>query len=530
MSDEARRDRERALRGASSGEERAAARLRVAAEERRRGQLDLAALAVAEALREGAERDDAGSELAAILAADVSEPGAHRALRCFAASPPIEPRVALFRATVRALPGDRTAGLARSVAAVTGGSKVKAPPGEWGAFLGRSVSVAEADALSELYGRLLAAERRRVTALLDTPGPIHELSSHKLGVDGDGFELSFAGDEQLYSLRRSEGKLLLQRNRIIGLQPIVDEAEVFAGLDVTAPRLVGSAGGAFVAGVDADGLLHASLSAGGGELVASKKRIGRGVSIAAACDHARGLAVFLDSGGRAVIFGRDGRFTREKKLPPGREVVSAASHGAEAVVLLRAPSGCELVRLDADLRPLGEPAAVPYLRSPRDARVAWITPDLLLVIEPPDVAHAFGADDRKHAWTARLSEPLHDLEPAVSEALELIAYGPIEGELGEPEGDLGLARWTRDGLGRHGPTVRLETEPGVELGRVRLATRGNLLAIAYREGDRLVQRLLVLVQMAAASPAPAEWTFANDEAAPPQPPPLRGGDLGGARL
>src|SRR5205823_1303790 len=110
----------------------------------------------------------------------------------------------------------------------------------------------------------------RVTERLDTPGPVHEVGSQRSPVDGDAFELSFAGDEQLYSLRRADGRLLLRRNRLVAFQTVVDECAVLQGLEVGAPRLVGSAGGAFVAGVDPDGLLHASFSVGQGELLASK--------------------------------------------------------------------------------------------------------------------------------------------------------------------------------------------------------------------------------------------------------------------
>lgn len=527
--DESRRELERALTEAAPGEERAAARLRFARSERRRGQPDVAAFQLEEALREGAERQAAGNELAALLAEDVGDPGARRALACFSAlhapgsgAGPFasltriglssQLRVELFQATFRALPRERVLALAGSVVAISPGGSVAPPSAGWTAFLARGVDDEEERALSELYGRLLGAARRRITRRLDDPGPIHEAAAQRCPIDGDGFAVSFAGDEQLYSLRRSGGKLLLRGNRLIGLQMVVDECEVFAGLEVTAPRLVGSAGGAFVVGVDEEGVLHASLSSGQGELLKGERRVGRGVSVVAACECAAGLAVFLDAGARAVIFGRDGRFSREKRLLEGREVVSAASHGgADVFVLLRGTTSCELLRLDAALRALGEPIPVPYVRVPRDAHVAWMTPDLVLVVDAPDVVHAFGADDRKLAWTARLADPLHDIEPAISEALELVAYGPIEGEWGQDEGDIGVARWTRDGVGRHGPTVRLETVPDAPIGSVRLATRGNLLAVAYREGEELVQRLLVLVRTEVKSPAPAEWTFRGGE-------------------
>jgi len=419
-------------------------------------------------------------------------------------------RASLFNATFRALPPERTVALARAVASLSPGSQGVGSM-DWSGPLGRHVGVEEGRALGELYGRLMGAARRRVTARVDTPGPVHEVASQRLAVDGDAFDLSFAGDEQLYTLRRAGGRLLLRRSRLVAFGIAPDEHEVLEGLEVTAPLLVGSAGGAFVAGVDADGLLHASFSAGGGQLVASKKRVGRGVAVAAACEHASGLAVFLDASGRALIFGRDGRFSREKKLGPGLEVVSAASQGGgELVALARRARGCELVRLDSDLRVQGAGASVPYLRAPADAKVAWITPDLVLVVEPPDVAYAFGADDRRLHWTARLADPLDDLAPAVSEALELVAFGRIEGEWGEAAADVGVARWTRDGLGRHGPTVRLETAPGTELGALRVATRGELVAVAYREGGELVERLLVMVPLPASHPAPAEWVFAAE--------------------
>src|SRR5260221_558770 len=82
--DESKRELERAVRVAEPGEERALARVRLATSERRRGQLDLAALALEGALGEGGSLDLAGGELAAILADDPGDPGAHRALACFA--------------------------------------------------------------------------------------------------------------------------------------------------------------------------------------------------------------------------------------------------------------------------------------------------------------------------------------------------------------------------------------------------------------------------------------------------------------
>ncbi len=525
--DEARRERERALREAGPGEERARLRLLQAASERRAGQLDLAALGLEEALREGAPLDDAGAELAAILAQDPGEPGAHRALGCFSAvtgTGALFPhalaaggagvrRAELFKAAFRPLPAGTVCALAGSVLAVSGAASGTFGAERWGKGLGREVEEKEARALDLLYARLLGASRQRVTARLDTPGPISEVNSERITLEGEPgaspfFQVAFAGDEQLYLLRRAGGRLLLRRNRLVGFRSIVEETPVLAGAAVAEPRLVGSAGGAFTAGVDEDGFLHVSFSAGREELFHKTKAVGRGVGIAAACECAAGLAVFLDSGARALTVGRDGRVSRARRIGAGFEVVSAASQdGSSVFVLARATRGCELYRLDQDLRPRGEPASVPYLRSPRDARVAWVTPDLVLVLAPPDTAYAFGADDRRLAWTARLAEPLDEIEPALSEALELVAYGRIESEWGQPEADLGLARWTRDGLGRHGSTVRVETEPGVPVQEFKLAARGHLLALVYPERSELVQRLLMLVPVVAEYPPSAEWSF-----------------------
>jgi hypothetical protein len=533
------------MREARPGVERAAARVRLAAQERRRGQLDLAGLQLMEALREGAAASDAGAELAALLAADPSERGAERALHCFAAlllpgragdpfpgvggvSRSAAVRAELFRATFRGLDARSTGALAEAIAGGPVGARPEGDAFDWKEALRRDVAESEGRALDALYGRLLGAARTRVTARLDTPGPIHELSAQRIaleppGTAGEGsfFDLAFAGDEQLYLLRRAGGKLILRRNRLVAFQQITDESELLAGVrDLAAPRLVGSAGGAFAVGIDGEGMLHVSFSAGQGELLRGERKVGRGVALAAACECAAGLAVFLDAGGRAVVFGRDGRFSREKRVGPAAEVLSAASQsGSDLVVLARGTRECSLRFLDADLEPRGDPVPVPYLRSPVDARVEWPTADLVLVVERPDVAHAFGADDHKLAWTARIREPLSDLAPAVSEELELVSFGPIEDEWGQAEGDLGVARWTRDGLGRHGPTVRVEGDPGAAMGDVKLVSRGNLLALAWtarapRSVPELSQRLLVLVPVPPALPAPAEWTFTHD-ALPP---------------
>jgi hypothetical protein len=527
--DQARRERERALREAGPGEERARLRLLQAASERRAGQLDLAALGLEEALREGAPLEDAGAELAAILSQDTDEPGAHRALGCFSAItgagalfPHVAPgaaavvrRAELFRAVFRLVAASTTVALAAAVRAVSQGASGTFEAEQWVKALGREVEHEEARALDLLYGRLLGASRRRVTARLDTPGPMTELSSERIALDAGApvgspvFEVGFAGDDQLYLLRRHGGRLLLRRSRLVASYHwVVEETPVLDGASIAEPRLVGSAGGAFIAGVDEEGFLHVSFSAGREELFHKTKAVGRGVGIAAVSECAAGLAVFLDAGARALTVGRDGRVSRARRIGAGFEVVSAASQdGSDVFVLARATRGCELLRLDEDLRPRGEPASVPYLRSPRDARVAWITPDLVLVLVPPDTAHAFGADDRRFAWTARLAEPLDEIEPALAEALELVSYGRIESEWGQPEADLGLARWTREGLGRHGPTVRVETEPGEPVQGFKLAARGHLLALVYPERAELVQRLLMLVPVAATYPAPAEWSF-----------------------
>src|SRR5687767_1753326 len=131
--DTERRERERRLAATPEGDERAFERVRLASSERRRGQLDLAALALEDALREGDAHDLAGAELAAILALDPGDPGAYRALACFAAilPPPISSpfplgniaaatglmarKAALFRATFRCLARPHVVALAESV-------------------------------------------------------------------------------------------------------------------------------------------------------------------------------------------------------------------------------------------------------------------------------------------------------------------------------------------------------------------------------------------------------------------------------
>src|SRR5262249_28531459 len=134
--DERRRSHERELTAASSEAERGRARVRLAADDRRRGELDLAALALEQALREGADPELVAPELAAVLARDAGGRGARRAVACFEAVRPPEPvagpfplvqgpggvrlalkRAELFRGVVRSLPAERTLELARAVAA-----------------------------------------------------------------------------------------------------------------------------------------------------------------------------------------------------------------------------------------------------------------------------------------------------------------------------------------------------------------------------------------------------------------------------
>jgi hypothetical protein len=536
--DERKRERERDLAAAQPGDERALARVRFATSERRRGQLDLAALALEEALREGGALELAGSELAAVLAEDTGDPGAYRALACFAAVRPPEPatgpfplaalatsashlaqKASLFRAVFRALPDQPTRMLARSIGGLVPGATGDHGAGRWSASLGRAIGSSNASALDVLYARLLGCARRRITARLDTPGPIREVARDRFPLEGDRFELAFRGDDQAYVLRRSAGALVLRDQTLFAGQWLHHEGAVLPGVALDDARLVPSSGGTFVVGLDpGEGMVHASFSVPGRyDLSRARRKVGVSTGIAAASACASGLAVFLDGAGRVFTVSTDGRVSRERRLGPGFEVISAASNGASDVfVLARTGRSCVLLRLDPELRPVGEPAPVPPLRAPREARVEWPTPDLVLVIDGPDLAHAFGADERRLAWTARIKEPLDDLTGTVAEALELLAFGAIESEFGAKEGDLGLARWTRDGLGRHGPTVRLEIDPGARVDDVRVATRGSMVAVAHREGGELTLRVLELLPAEAKYPAGQEWTYAV-EAELPEP-------------
>src|SRR5581483_3892066 len=97
---------------------------------------------------------------------------------------------------------------------------------------------------------------------------------------------------------------------------------------------------------------------------------------------------------RAFTMSLTGEVSRERRLGAGLEVLDAASYGGDDVVVLaRRASELVLLRLDGDLAPRGEPVRVPRRHALRDARLAWPTHDAVLVLEPPDLAHAFGADE-----------------------------------------------------------------------------------------------------------------------------------------
>jgi hypothetical protein len=547
--DESRREQERALRAAAPGPERGAARLAVVAAERRRGQLDLAALALEEAIREGGPLELAGAELGQILAQDPRDPGARRALACFAAVrvPSSDPfpdvtqaalravlRANLFRSTFRSVARETVLALEPAVLALAPGRTGSIGREKWSAALGRAVDDAEARALDALYGRLLGAARRRVVARLDTPGPLHEMDLERFPLDGDRFDLAFAGEREVYLLgsrsggtRGGEhvvhwasmsGAFASWNDEEVGRLELLSAATVvLEGVKAT-PLLVATPRGAFVVAVDDEGELQASLSGPSGTLSRATKRVGRGVSVSAACACDGGFAIFLDHGSRMLFLDAGGAFSHEKRLA-GHQVLSVASRGDEIFVLARAGGRHELLRLGPDLVPRGEPTLVPRLEGAIDARVVWPTPEHVFVLEPPGTAHAFHADDGRLAWTARVPEPLDDLEVAAPDGLELVTFGRIESEWGQGEADVGIARWTRDGLGRHGPTVRVEVAPsGLPL--VKLASRGAILAIAYRGLEGVTLRFASLAPLEAVYPAAPEWTFASDEAPPPDALPI----------
>jgi hypothetical protein len=543
--DEQRRADERALSAAATDEERGRARVRVAAGERRRGELDLAALALEQALREGAEPELVAPELAAVLALDAGEPGARRAVACFEAVRPPEPvlgpfplvrghgavrlaakRAELFTGVARALPRETTLELARSVAAILPGDPAtgelapltqRTNAADWPRALGRDVDASLARALDDLYGRLQGIRRHRVCARLDTPGPLRETGSNRFHVAGDACVLALA-DSHLALVYRSESdpeRLTLYDERPLAGEPVFRQTTVLAGAPADLePRVVASTGGTYVLGVDARaGEVLVSFSAfGRPDVMRARKRAGKTARIAAASPCARGVAVFLARAGRAFTVSPAGEVSRERRLGTGLEVTDAASLGQDVYVLARRGAEALLQRLDADLEPVGEPVKVPRLRSPGAARLAWPVPEIVLVIEPPDVAHAFGADERGFAWTARIREPLEGLAPVSGEALELLAYGAIESEWGLRGADAGLARWTRDGLGRHGPTVRVESpDPSRALDSVEVATNGGRAAVVTRAGRDLSLRTVELLATPARIPGASEWTYALGE-------------------
>ena len=545
--DERRREGERQLLAASGDAERGRARVRLAAGERRRGELDLAALALEQALREGAGEEAVGPELAAVLAVDPGTAGARRAAAAFGAVPSpggdagpfplhvparaaqlLAKRAELFRAVFRALPRATVLALARSVAALVPGhppSKALAPApgdgsasegrgaGEW-RVLGREVEPDEARALGDLYGRLLGVRRHRACARVDTPGPMREAASSRFEVSGDDYDLALADSHLalVYRSERAPEQLVLYDERTFAGQAMGHASPVLAGASADLePRAVAAAGGTWVLGVDRDsGELVASFSTlGRSDSAIGRKRVGKRVRLAAACPCARGLAVFLAPAARALSIATTGEVSRERRLGAGLEVVDAASHGGgDVFVLLRTATEAFLQRLDGELLPLGPRVALPRLRSAREARLVWPTADLVLVLEPPDVAHAVGADDRRVAWTATIGEPLEGLAPVAGEALELLSYGPIESEWGLAGVDAGVARWTRDGLGRHGLTVRVEShDPSRALDSMKVATHAGRVALAYRSGASLELRTLEVLATPAASPPPAEWVY-----------------------
>lgn len=543
--DSRRREGERALQAAAGEAERGLARVRLAAGERRRGELDLAALALEQALREGVSPGVAGAELGAVLAADPGPPGARRAAACFGALQPGEGegagpfplvtgarslgllarRAELFRATFRQLPGEPVLALARSLEGLLRGrpsghdddgddDAPRRPAADW-SVLGRAVGAEEQRALDDLYGRLLGVRRHRVCARLDTPGPLREASSRQLSVSGDDYDLALADSHLalVYRSVRAPLRLALYDERTFAGQalggitePVLDGAP----LDLE-PRVVAAAGGTWVLGLDRDAgeVLVSFSTPGRPDVVRARKHVGRRVRIAAVCRCARGLAVFLAPAARAFWVSAAGEVSRERRLGAGVEVVDAASHGGhDLFVLLRTSTGAFLERLGGELEALGERTPVSRLVAPRDARLVWPTADLLLVLEPPDVAHAIGADERRLAWTARIGEPLEGLAPVVGEALELLAHGPIESEWGKSGADVGLARWTRDGLGRHGPTVRVESQdPSRALDSLKVATHGGRIAVAARSGETLDVRTLEVLATPLAIPAPREWSY-----------------------
>jgi len=538
--DESRREQERALRAAAPGPERGAARLAVVAAERRRGQLDLAALALEEAIREGGPLELAGAELGLILAQDPRDPGARRALACFAAVrvPSTDPfpdvtqarlrailRANLFRSTFRSMPREAVLALEPSVLALAPGRTGSVGREKWTAALGRAMDDAEARALDALYGRLLGAARRRVVARLDTPGPLHEMDAERFPLDGDRFDVAFAGEREIYLLGARGGEHVVHwaslsaafaswNDEEVGRLELLSAATVvLEGVRAT-PALVATPRGAFVVAVDDDGDLHVSLSGPSGVLSRATKRVGRGVSVSAACACGGGVAIFLDHGSRMLVLDADGTFSHEKRVA-GHHVLSVASRGDDVLVLARAGGRHELLRLGPDLVPRGEPVVAPRLDGAIDARLVWPTPEHAFVIDPPGTAHAFHADDGRLAWTARVPEPLDDLEVAAPDGLELVSFGRIESEWGQGEADVGIARWTRDGLGRHGPTVRVEVAPSGPIPLVKLASRGDLLAVAYRGLEGVTVRFASLAPLEPTFPAPPEWTFAGDEAPPP---------------
>ncbi len=554
--------------------------MNVAASRRRLGELDLAALALEEAIELGAAADLAGGELAALLAFDPGDPGAYRALHSFTRIRPsraagpfplgtailagdlLARRAALFRAVFRQLGEKTTVALAKSLGKIVSGPSRETEARRWSATLARKVSKKEARALDRLYGTLLGCARRRVTVAPESPASTIEVLAERLPVNATLVDLALHEMEELRNELAVEALLLLNERRggfkvrqgpllrTFGGHMVHDEY-VGPGTAVSEPtrldiqplsegnrisfadRLVLGDDAAFTLGVDGAGEAHVvrvpyiahNMGADLGH------DVGKGTVLGAACGVERDIAIFLSPGCRAYKVTRGAHVSRERRLGPGLEPVSAVSREGTVVLLARSSTAAFLVKLGTNLAPIDEPVQLPGARMLRDARVEWPDPEHLVVIEPPDVAHVVRATDLVREWRVTIPEPLDDLCSTFAFGnLELLAHGVIESEFGAPGAAVGLARWTADGLGRRGPTTRLDPEPGsLVTDRVRVACSRHHVAVAFQEEGRseLSLRMLVLSPEEVSSPPPSEWTY-DRAGEPPEPDDASAAGAGGA--
>jgi hypothetical protein len=505
--DERRRALERAAATARTPAERGEAEVALAALARRRGDLEVAALRLEEAVRAGA-LEAAAAEVAALVEADPGEAGAQRAARVFAAVGPsavapgpfplaiawsatdlLARRGRLFKDVFAAVPERVTARLATSMRAML----PEVPAMDTPRALLESV--------------LLRARRRRRTARLDDPGPLAEVGAFEVETS-DPAEFSIAASETGFAvLHRGTGRRASKL--ALTLLGYSNERAYGNDLATTVPVAIAPVGGSspLLASAGAGTWIVATRSAKLWRFVrVAGLRAGRvgvetavhGTVRAFACSGASS-ALIVGPPERVLVSGTKARW---RALVPGFTVLAAAWRGGDLVVLATSSRRSAVVELGTDRRALEEFSRVELPALERaslvllpDGRTRILAQPDRVIDLPENTERRLDGQDLATIVSGRSNGDLDD---------DVIAFGPIEREWGG-HGDIGIARWRIDGA-RLGPTVRLERDPDVEsTPQMAVAPGGRLLAVAWSEASSIRVRVLATREVEAQRPAPAEW-------------------------